>query len=60
MASFDGTSCFAFIVVKHAWVRGCRISQRLLRHLTCGRVAWDGPHHNASCTRLCPDETRPT
>src|ERR1700689_4797585 len=31
----------------------------VLRHLICGRVA-SGPHHNASCTRLRPDETRPT
>ena len=40
------------------WVRGYRVSQLRLRHLTCGRARSTVPHHNASCTRRRPGETR--
>src|SRR6478752_8007054 len=49
----DGTSA-------RRWVRGYRVSQLRLRHLTCGRARSTVPHHNASCTRRSPGETRPT
>jgi hypothetical protein len=49
----DGTSA-------RRWVRGDRVSQLRLRHLTCGRARSTVPHHNASCTRRSPGETRPT
>jgi len=41
-------------------VQGCCLSQQGLRHLTCGRAGDTNPYHNASCTRLSPDGTRPT
>src|ERR1035437_6678188 len=42
------------------WVGAYRVSQLRLLHLTCGRARSSVPHHNASCTRRSPGETRPT
>ena len=45
----DGTSA-------HRWVRGHRVSQLRLRHLTCGRGRSTVPHHNALMTRRSPGD----